>query len=181
MRIIIFVLYMFMLLPAKAQDSLREPSDLLTGYKTAWLEQELGMPVPPAGNLLLYDTIATWLGTPYRFSGNGEQGIDCSGFVNLLYSRVYGKQLGARNSADIYNSITKLDPDELREGDLVFFRIYRKRISHVGLYLGNHKFVHASTSRGVIISDLNEPYYHKYFAGAGRLQAAAISETETQP
>lgn len=165
----------------QAQDSLEQETDVLTGYKLSWLEQELGIPLSQDGNLMLYDTIATWLGTPYRFAGSGERGIDCSGFVNVLYDRVYGKRLGARNSAEIYNSISKLDKSELREGDLVFFKIYRHRVSHVGLYLGNNKFVHASTSRGVIISDLDEPYYRRYFAGAGRYKGDELSETPSNP
>lgn len=180
MRIICLLLLSLLYLPVKGQDSLIEEPDFLTGYRLSWLEQELGIPLSPSGNLLLYDTIATWLGTPYRYSGSCEKGIDCSGFVNVLYDRVFGKRIGARNSAEIYSSVYKLDLSELKEGDLVFFRIYRKRISHVGLFLGNNKFVHASTSKGVIISDLNEPYYRKYFAGAGRLKSDVLSETESQ-
>ncbi|MFN8153440.1 MAG: NlpC/P60 family protein [Bacteroidia bacterium] len=181
MRILLFILTSLVAFVAQAQDSLQKENDLLTGYKVSWLEQELGIPLSEDGNLMLYDTIASWLGTPYRFAGSCEKGIDCSGFVNVLFDRVYGKRLGARNSAEIYNSIYKLDRSELQEGDLVFFRIYRHRISHVGLYLGNNKFVHASTSRGVIISDLDEPYYRRYFAGAGRYKADALSETPTNP
>lgn len=181
MRILTCILAVCCFFSLKAQDSLLEETDLLTGYKVSWLEQELGIPLKAEGNLLLYDTIATWLGTPYRFAGSCEKGIDCSGFVNVLFDRVYGKRLGARNSAEIYNSIYKLDRSELKEGDLVFFRIYRHRISHVGLYLGNNKFVHASTSRGVIISDLDEPYYRRYFAGAGRYKADVLSETPSNP
>lgn len=180
MRIFCLLLLSLLYLPLKGQDSLIEEPDFLTGYRLSWLEQELGIPLSPSGNLLLYDTIATWLGTPYRYSGSCEKGIDCSGFVNILYDRVFGKRIGARNSAEIYSSVYKLDLSELKEGDLVFFRIYRKRISHVGLFLGNNKFVHASTSKGVIISDLNEPYYRKYFAGAGRLKSDVLSETESQ-
>lgn len=181
MRILFIILMCCLWFPLQAQDSLQEETDLLTGYKHSWLEQELGIPVNRDGNLMLYDTIATWLGTPYKFAGSCEKGIDCSGFVNVLFDRVYGKRLGARNSGEIYNSIYKLDRTELKEGDLVFFRIYRRRISHVGLYLGNNKFVHASTSRGVIISDLDEPYYKRFFAGAGRYKADVLSETPSNP
>lgn len=180
MRVLCLFILSMLYLPVNGQDSIIEETDFLTGYRVSWLEQELGIPLSPSGNLLLYDTIATWLGTPYRYSGSCEKGIDCSGFVNVLYDRVFGKRIGARNSAEIYNSVYKLDLSELKEGDLVFFRIYRKRISHVGLFLGNNKFVHASTSKGVIISDLNEPYYKKFFAGAGRLKADVLSETESQ-
>lgn len=73
------------------------------------------------------------------------------------------------NSADLFTQVKRLGLKDLREGDLVFFRIHHRRISHVGIYLENDKFVHASTSAGVMISDLNEPYWKRYFAGAGRL------------
>ena len=89
----------------------------------------------------------------------------------MLYDRVFGIHIGARNSSEIYQLVEKIDPNELREGDFVFFRIRsRSRISHVGVYLGEKRFAHASTSKGVVISDLNDPYYKKYFAGAGRHQ-----------
>ncbi len=146
-------------------------ADIGRQYQQAWFSQNLGYEVPLNGNFLFYDTLSTWLGTPYRFAGNCEKGIDCSGFVNMLYDRVFGIKIGARNSAEIYSLVEKIDRDEMREGDFVFFRIRsHTRISHVGVYLGSQKFAHASTSKGVIISDLNEPYYRKYFAGAGRHQ-----------
>lgn len=146
-------------------------SSLTERYLRGYLEEELGFNMPSHCNYMLYDTISSWIGTPYRFAGNAESGVDCSGFVNVLFDRVYGIRIGARNSTDIYKLCQKVDPDELQEGDLLFFRIRsRSRISHVGFYLGNNKFVHASTSQGVMISDMNEPYYKKYFAGAGRHQ-----------
>lgn len=155
--------------PAGDADS--PPGGLNEQYHLAWISQSVGFPVNPQANLMLYDTLVSWLGTPYRFAGNCEKGIDCSGFVNVLYDRVFGIRLGARNSGEIYHLVEKIDRDELREGDLVFFRIrHRSSISHVGVYLGEQKFAHSSTSKGVIISDLNEPYYKKYFAGAGRHQ-----------
>jgi murein DD-endopeptidase / murein LD-carboxypeptidase len=160
-----------------AGDSEQIAADLATAYRQSYYSQSLGVDVPVNGNFLFYDTVNTWLGTPYKFAGNCEKGIDCSGFVNMIYDRVYGISLGARNSSDIYTLVSKIDKDDLQEGDLVFFRIRsRYRISHVGVYLGNQKFVHASTSKGVIISDLNEPYYRKYFAGAGRHKTIASQQ-----
>ncbi len=151
---------------------------LVNSYKKSYYEQDFGFTLPQHFNCTLYDTVENWIGTPYRFSGNNAQGIDCSGFVNALYSKVYLKNIGARNSADIYKAIRKVDKDDLKEGDLVFFRIHKHRISHVGLYLGDGKFVHASTSNGVIISDLKDTYYKKYYAGGGPLKMDAIIESE---
>ena len=173
--IILFFLLAIYNLQSFAQTN---ANDLGNSYKRSYYTQDFGFELPEHFNCMLYDTVENWIGTPYRFSGNTSQGIDCSGFVNALYSKVYLKQIGARNAADIYKAIRKVDKDELKEGDLVFFRIRKHHVSHVGLYLGDGKFVHASVKNGVIISDLKEPYYHKYYAGGGPLKLDAVSESE---
>lgn len=109
-----------------------------------------------------------WRHTPYRYGGRSEKGLDCSGFVNVILREVYNQQMPG-GSASMYTKVQHIKKEELQEGDLVFFRIYRGRISHVGMYLSNNKFVHATTHGGIMISDLNEPYYRRYWAGAGRL------------
>ncbi|HJT72936.1 MAG TPA: NlpC/P60 family protein, partial [Chitinophaga sp.] len=76
----------------------------------------------------------------------------------------------AGSSAQLYDKSRKISNSQMREGDLVFFKTNGKSISHVGVYLNNDKFVHASTSMGVMISDLNETYWKKYYAGAGRIE-----------
>jgi lipoprotein Spr len=106
----------------------------------------------------MYQTIYEWLGTPYKYSGDCKEGIDCSGFVCMLYKKSFGVTL-AQNSAEIFKETKPLKKSALKEGDLVFFKIRKKKISHVGVYLGNNKFAHASVQNGVIISDLDEPYY----------------------
>lgn len=132
--------------------------------------QLLDVAVEDVSNFRLYGFIEDWYGTPYRMGGKTKDGIDCSAFVNTLLSNVFQRSFSG-TSAQMYEHVRKLrSRNDLREGDLVFFRIGQKRISHVGIYLENDRFVHASTSSGVMISDLNEAYWKKYYAGAGRVE-----------
>ncbi|HRP88905.1 MAG TPA: C40 family peptidase [Edaphocola sp.] len=117
----------------------------------------------------LYSFIQDWYGTPYRLGGTSKRAIDCSAFTRQLFSDVYAKGLD-RTAAMQYMMTSRIySKDELKEGDLVFFSIKTKRISHVGVYLGEGRFVHASSSRGVMVSNLSESYWTRYYAGAGRL------------
>lgn len=126
--------------------------------------------ISKADNPNLYLETFRWYKTCYRYGGSTDNGIDCSGFVNMLVEYTKGKKL-PRSSADMFNVCTPLADDDIpAEGDLVFFKIRKGRISHVGVYLQHGKFAHSSTSAGVIISDLEEPYYKKYFYKAGRIE-----------
>lgn len=110
-----------------------------------------------------------WLGTPYRYGGSTKAGTDCSGMVMELYREVYGLKL-PRSSAQQRDYALPLNERDLVAGDLVFFATGRgNAVSHVGLYVGNGKMIHASTSCGVIESALNEQYYRRTFHSAGRI------------
>ncbi|MCW3121952.1 MAG: glycoside hydrolase [Flavipsychrobacter sp.] len=120
-------------------------------------------------NLTLYSFIDKWYGTDYRLGGCDISGIDCSGFAQRLYADVYGIDL-LRTSVEQFKNCTRIKhTKDAEEGDLIFFKVRGRRISHVGIYLMNDYFVHASTSNGVMISNLNEEYWAKSYAGIGRL------------
>lgn len=124
--------------------------------------------VAARSNPMLYAFIEEWYGVPYRLGGESKKGVDCSAFVKRLFEEVYGQHL-LRTAAQQYATAVPIIRTELREGDLVFFKIRTRRISHVGVYLQDGEFVHASLSQGVMISKLNNPYWTRYFAGAGRV------------
>lgn len=118
-------------------------------------------------NIKLYAFIDKWLNTSYSYGGQDSKGIDCSGFTQLLYDEVYQKKL-PRTSASQYELINK--KKKLSEGDLVFFTTVKDRkISHVGVYLHNNKFVNA-TNKGVAISDITQSYWKTRLVGAGSIE-----------
>jgi lipoprotein Spr len=123
----------------------------------------------PALSILL--ALEEWYGTPYLWGGTTHRGIDCSAFTQAMYQSVYGVTL-PRVSKEQHRVMERISLTDLREGDLVFFNTRGRGVSHVGMFLGNNKFAHASTERGVIITDLYEPYYIKRFLGAGRWKSA---------
>ena len=128
---------------------------------------QLDVPVETLTNTALYNLIDEWWDTPYRLGGSTKKGIDCSAFVQTLMLGVFAVQL-PRTAREQRSISTQIATEELREGDLVFFNT-RGGVSHVGVYLHNNKFVHASTSGGVMISDLNEDYWRRKYLGAGRI------------
>lgn len=129
----------------------------------------LGVAENRISNIKLYSFIDEWYAVPYQYAGKSKKGIDCSGFTSILYQQVYNKLLSGP-AAGIYKLCSPLSRKELKEGDLVFFKIESDNISHIGIYLQNNKFVHASTKKGVIINDLDEAYYKKYYYKGGRVR-----------
>ena len=128
----------------------------------------LNLPIETGFNIRMLEFIDEWYGAPYRFGGTSKKGVDCSAFVNFFLSAVYGVST-PRNSKEQYNASRKIRKKELEEGDLIFFNT-RGGISHVGVYIGNNKFAHASTSNGVTISDLDEDYFSRRYVGSGRMK-----------
>jgi lipoprotein Spr len=128
----------------------------------------MDVPVEAMSNLPLLNYMNDWYGTPYRYGGESRHGIDCSAFVAGLLATVFGQSI-PRTAREQYDNSERIEKEELSEGDLVFFNT-RGGISHVGVYLLNNKFVHASTSNGVMISDLDDSYFESRYVGAGRVR-----------
>lgn len=123
--------------------------------------------MPEMASPLLVKTVYDWLGTPYKYGGNDKKGVDCSGLICNIFPLVYKLQV-PRVTSQLYKEVKNISSQNLQEGDLVFFRINTREVGHAGIYLFNNYFVHSSTSKGVIISSLLEPYWSKYFVGGGR-------------
>ncbi len=118
----------------------------------------------------LYEEIRSYIGTPYKRGGTSHFGMDCSGLVITVYKNAYGMNL-PHNSTALSDYGQKIPLRKGKFGDLIFFSDrLDKRVTHVGIYLYDTKFVHSSFSRGVIISDLaTEKYYQQRYVGTRRI------------
>ena len=122
---------------------------------------------PGDGDPRLTRHFASWAGTPYAYGGSRRSGVDCSGFVQLTYASLYRMQLPRTTSA-LRDSGREVSPRQLNAGDLVFFSVEDKD-SHVGIYLGEGEFMHASSSRGVVRDQVFGPYWGERFSAAVRV------------
>ncbi len=123
----------------------------------------------PTDEIPLY--AVSLVGSPYRLGGTSpETGVDCSGFVGHVFRQTAGVVL-PRDSRAISEAAQPLAQGELLPGDLVFFNTLKRAFSHVGIYLGDDRFVHASSSRtgSVMVSSLNDRYWRERFDGARRV------------
>lgn len=126
-------------------------------------------------NVNLLKSIDEWWGTSYCMGGSTKNCIDCSAFTQIMMQNVYNVNV-PRTAQEQYNSSRQISVEDLSEGDLVFFNTNGGRdITHVGIYLFNNKFVHAATSAGVMVSDLNDIYWKPRYKGAGRYITATAS------
>lgn len=118
----------------------------------------------------LEDVIKPWMGTKYKLGGTSKSGIDCSGYVMQIYKEYYGIALD-HHAETIYKDSrgSSVGRGSLKEGDLIFFGDFWG-ISHVGIYLNGDRFTHASTSRGVMISPMNDKYWSPKYKGARRFK-----------
>ena len=130
----------------------------------------LGIDINMEDNHALYVESSQWLGVPYRSGGTTQRGVDCSGLTSAIYNKVYRKELERNSDDQRKKDCKKVKKGKLREGDLVFFHNGRKkkRASHVGIYLKDRKFIHASTHQGVTISTLDDAYWKQHWLCGGR-------------
>lgn len=143
--------------PKRAEETkAREERDLSEGKKERKEKKDLAV------------FVEEWYGTPHRMGGTTKNGVDCSGFVIVAYREVFEKEFSGRRAEDIFAEVDPIRWEEMEHGDLVFFKVKGRRIDHVGIYLGDGKFAHTSSSRGVMISELSNPYWSKRFFKAGR-------------
>lgn len=117
----------------------------------------------------LYRFITAWTGVRYKLGGLDKNGVDCSGFALLLERDIYGFTL-PRRSRDQAEAVKNKNRNNLAEGDLIFFSFGGTEVDHVGVYLNKNFFVHASTTRGVIVDDLTLPVYQKAIVKTGTLK-----------
>ncbi len=134
----------------------------------------LGIDIEENDNWALMIESSHWIGVPYCYGGNDKSGIDCSGLNSAIYKKVYKKRL-QRRSIDQYDINCKhIRKSKLVSGDLVFFAISDKinanNINHTGIYLKDDKFIHASSSRGVVVDNLDSNYFKKYWIAGGRVK-----------
>lgn len=125
----------------------------------------------------LFTDMRQYFGIRYRFGGTTPAGFDCSGFVRFMFGKVFDMQL-PRSSREMSNIGTRVDRNELKPGDLVFFHNKGKRINHVGIFVGNGMFVHSSLSKGITRSHLDDFYYDRHFSTGVRV--LDISDQQVQ-
>lgn len=145
----------------------------INNSELAYASRKLGFSVERSDDRRLMVESSTWIGVPYRNGGMDRNGVDCSGLVYCLYNSVYGQKIERCSSYDMFNKYCMpVNASQLKQGDLVFFTTDNSdgRIGHSGIYLKNGKFIHASSSKGVIISNLNEQYWSKHWFAGGKVQ-----------
>jgi hypothetical protein len=117
----------------------------------------------------IMNVIMDWLGTPYRFGGNSKKAIDCSAFVQQVFMATSNIQIPRTARTQVHVG-DKIKRENLEFGDMIFFHTYSRRFpSHVGIYLGDNLFAHASSRYGVTVSSLESSYYNRRYIGARRI------------
>lgn len=156
-------------IPYENQDSTNEPLFFEGGKSTGTPPSASALQKPEATGAQLVATAKKYIGVPYLWGGSTPKGFDCSGYTQYVFA-AHGISL-PRTTDTQWHTGTAISKANLKEGDLVFFGdTYRAGISHVGIYVGNNQFIHASSSKGVIITSLDNSYWSSRYYGARRVQ-----------
>ena len=170
MRVLALISFLSIAWSSIAQEDIITTSTNVDSQKIEELVNicnELGLPENETANFNLLVFTLDWRGTPYCYGGSSKKGTDCSGFTSNVYKEIYKKEI-PRVSRDIYANSMPIRKYALYEGDLVFFATSGgTMITHVGIYLWDGYFAHASYSKGVMISNLRQGYYHRTFVSGG--------------
>jgi murein DD-endopeptidase / murein LD-carboxypeptidase len=132
-------------------------------------------------NIKLYSFVDNWLGTPYKWGGTNRQGIDCSALVQKILDTAYDIHIHRTSIEQFYANWVDLfaSTKKLAEGDLVFFStIGENAVSHVGMYLHNGVFVNSSSSHGVSLARLDDPYWKSKYVAAGRVKIESLRKVK---
>lgn len=154
----------------KSEDDRRPGSkvvdDVVTGSRD--FRKEKNKAITPLDQSKIMRSISRYMGVPYAYGGSGSNGMDCSGYTMTVYKESIGKLL-PRSAHEQAKIGTRVPFNDLKFGDLVFFNTTGSSASHVGVYLGDDLFAHASVSLGVTISSLESSYFKKRYEGAKRI------------
>lgn len=132
---------------------------------------KLGFDIDEDDDWPLMIEASTWVGTPYKYGGEDMRGVDCSGLTRGIYRKVYNTELHRSSYEQYKKDVKKISKGDLVSGDLVFFSTDKKgKVSHVGIYLKDGMFIHASSSKGVVVNDLSQSYYKKNFISGGKVK-----------
>ena len=158
---------------ATTSNTVKPSNPAVSANSIKTVEQKLGFSISSKDpNKALYTEAAQWIGTPYKYGGMSKKGTDCSGITHQIYKTVYKKTLH-RTSAEIAKyDVKNIAKSSLCPGDLVFFATSKNKnaITHVGVFLKDNYFIHASSKAGVVVNNLNEDYYKKTYKKSGRVK-----------
>ena len=155
-------------IPYENQDSTNTPLFFVGGKSTGVTPSASALQQSGTSASAILATAKTYLGTPYLWGGSTPSGFDCSGFVQYVFAK-HGISL-PRTSSQQWSVGTSVSKSNLQPGDLVFFaNTYTSGVSHLGIYMGSGQFIHASSSKGVIISELSNSYWSSHYYGAKRI------------
>jgi hypothetical protein len=165
-------------------SSSRNSSKTISGSQATRIEKSTGKKSDndrKVANALIKEA-KTWLGVPYLYGGATKDGADCSGFIMSVFDKAANVKL-PRDSQSQLRYCETIDAQSLQPGDLVFFtgKASGEKVSHVAMYIGDNSIIHASSSRGVTISNLSENYYQSHYYSSGRVDQITYAYTGNKP